>query len=185
MARYAYKMFNKDLTCTKGKGIFQYDPGVWYEEEEANCVRNGFHCAENPLDCLSYYPDWDRSVCYQVEIGGDVDEDARDSKISCTRIRLVRKLTLENFVLEACTYIIDHPHVQNAPCVKLEEGSTGGNPFVIVRGRNPKAKGKKGDIIAILQNDEKGEIMAAGMYKVGEKGNVPGFWYDAYGRIVQ
>ena len=25
--------------------------------DKANCRANGFHCAENPLDCLSYYPD--------------------------------------------------------------------------------------------------------------------------------
>ena len=48
MAEYAYKMFNKDLTCTKGRGRFQYTPGEWIEEPEANCVKNGFHCAKNP-----------------------------------------------------------------------------------------------------------------------------------------
>ena len=94
MAEYAYKMFNKDLTCTRGRGRFQYTLGEWIEEPEANCVKNGFHCAKNPLDCLSYYPRWDDSQCWIVEIAGDIDEDSIDSKVSCTRIRLIKRLTL-------------------------------------------------------------------------------------------
>lgn len=39
--RLAYKAFNADLTCTMGRGTFQYEPGIWYEEKEANCVKNG------------------------------------------------------------------------------------------------------------------------------------------------
>ena len=113
MKEYAYKMFNKDLTCTMGRGTYQYRPGVWLEEKEANCVRNGFHCAKNPLDCLSYYGNWDNSQCWLVEIGGDIDEDARDSKVACTRIRLVKRLDLTEFVLEAGKYIISHPELED------------------------------------------------------------------------
>lgn len=48
---YAYKGFEPDLSCrgyrfVMGKNV----------TPEANCASNGFHCAENPLDCLSYYP---------------------------------------------------------------------------------------------------------------------------------
>ena len=47
---YAYKGFEPDLSCrgyrfVMGKNV----------TPEANCASNGFHCAENPLDCLSYY----------------------------------------------------------------------------------------------------------------------------------
>ena len=48
----AYKGFKKDLSCTRGGHRFQYQEGVWHEEEEAKCVSTGLHCAENPLDCL-------------------------------------------------------------------------------------------------------------------------------------
>lgn len=46
---YAYKGFEPDLSCrgyrfVMGKNV----------TPEANCASNGFHCAENPLDCLSY-----------------------------------------------------------------------------------------------------------------------------------
>ena len=54
----AFKGFDKDLTCTNRGNTYQYRLGMWNEEDKANCGINGMHCAENPLDCLSYYPDW-------------------------------------------------------------------------------------------------------------------------------
>ena len=65
----AYKGFNPDLTC---KG-YKFKLDEWNTEEEANCFKNGLHCAENPLDCLSYYR-WDKAVFYQVIADGDINE---------------------------------------------------------------------------------------------------------------
>ena len=31
-----YKGFRKDLTCTMGRGTFQYEPGRWYDESLAH-----------------------------------------------------------------------------------------------------------------------------------------------------
>ena len=45
----AYKGFNKGLTC---RG-YQFKADEVNVTKEANCVRNGFHCAENPLDCVA------------------------------------------------------------------------------------------------------------------------------------
>ena len=75
---YAYKGFEPDLSCrgyrfVMGKNV----------TPEANCASNGFHCAEDPLDCLSYYGDMNRSIYCLVQPGGDIDEDDRDSKIAC------------------------------------------------------------------------------------------------------
>lgn len=184
MAEYAYKMFNKDLTCTKGRGTFQYTPGVWIEEPEANCVKNGFHCAKNPLDCLSYYPSWDNSQCWIVEIGGDIDEDSVDSKVSCTRIRLVKRLTLEEFVAEACRYMINFPlaavnhHVMRQPA----EVGLSCNHFVIVRCGEPMAKGREGDVIGLLmENDRTGQIYAGNVFTVGTPAHKADTWYNVYG----
>ena len=91
MPEYAYKMTDVTMRC-RGK---QYEPNVWYEEAEANCVQNGFHVAKNPLDCLSYYPVFNNSQCWIVEIGGDVDEDSIDTKVSATRICFRKRLTLQ------------------------------------------------------------------------------------------
>lgn len=46
----AYKGFRPGLIC---RG-YQFVMGL-NTTEKANCRENGFHCAENPLDCLSYY----------------------------------------------------------------------------------------------------------------------------------
>lgn len=37
----AYKGFHKDLNCTMGKGVFYYEPGKWYREQEARCADTG------------------------------------------------------------------------------------------------------------------------------------------------
>lgn len=180
---YAFKMFNQDLTCTKGRGKFQYHENEWMEEEEANCVRNGFHCAKNPLDCLSYYPDWDSSVCYVVEIGGDIDEDAWDSKISCTKIRLIHPLTLSQFVAHSLWYIMQHPLMPDNVNVKADRATAGRNHFAIARGKDPAAKGKLGDAIGILkEKPESREIEAAGSYRIDGRKYLPDVWYDVEGR---
>ena len=54
--------------------------------EQANCQANGFHCAANPMDCLRYYGDFQNSEYYLVRPCGDLDEDAVDSRISCTQL---------------------------------------------------------------------------------------------------
>lgn len=178
---FAFKMFNKDLTCTKGSGRYQYEEGVWYEEKTANCAKNGFHCAKNPLDCLSYY-DWESSVCYLVEIGGDIDEDAINSKISCTRIRLRNRLSLEDFVTASCRYIYRHPNMPDHAVVKSETAESGRDHFCIARGKNPKARGKFGDLIALLQEKEESrEIMQAGVFEIDGINFLPDTWYNVQG----
>lgn len=180
----AYKMFNKDLTCTLGKGKFQYEPGIWYEEETSDCRKTGFHSAKNPLDCLNYYGNWDNSACWLVEVGGTVDEDDCDSKISSTKIRLKRPLNLLEFVLAASNYIIDHPQLPNNHRVAVETGEAGSSHFIICRGKHPKARGGEGDILAILQEwEDSPEIKSAGLWIVSAKGNhKPGVWYDQEGQ---
>ena len=49
----AYKGFDLDLSCTSRGNRFQYAPDRWNEEPRAKCGENGFHCAENPLDCVA------------------------------------------------------------------------------------------------------------------------------------
>lgn len=61
----AYKAFRSGLVCLG----FQFAMGL-NETEKANCAQNGFHCAANPLDCLTYYPDMEKSEYYLVDAGG-------------------------------------------------------------------------------------------------------------------
>lgn len=57
----AYKGFHPGMVCIG----YQFQMGL-NVTKEANCRQNGFHCAEDPLDCLSYYSDVDHSEYYIV-----------------------------------------------------------------------------------------------------------------------
>lgn len=175
MAEYAYKMFRKDLTCTLGKGIFQYEPGKWYEEAEANCAKNGFHSAKNPLDCFSYYHDWDDSQMWLVEIGGDVDEDSVDSKVSSTRIKLARQIRLKEMVLLAMSYIVKHPGERRSGNVVEGAGETDRNHYVIATGYEARGKGKVGDVIGLM---DLSKPIRAAVVEVDGRDYLPDVWYS-------
>lgn len=178
----AYKAFNKNLTCTRGKGTFQYEEGKWFEEPEANCRKNGFHCAENPLDCLTYYGNMEESVYYLVLADGDINEDGNDSKISCTRIKLVKRLDKERFVMHAMQYLYQHPERESGR-VEADRG-TAERDFVIVRGKNPAARGKTGTILGLLKEAEGSrQIEEMAVYMAGEQGIEPMAWYGIDGRM--
>ena len=90
----AYKGFRPGLIC---RG-YQFVMGL-NTTEKANCRENGFHCAEDPLDCLSYYSSLEHSEYYIVNAGGDIDEDEHDSKIACTELTVIKRLTKEELFL--------------------------------------------------------------------------------------
>ena len=182
---YAYKMFNKDLTCTLGRGTFQYQPGVWYEEldKEANCRKNGFHVAKNPLDCLSYYHSFEKAQCWIVEIAGDMDEGSCDSQVSAQKIRLVKRLSLSEFVARACMYIMEHPTLAYNYHVTEDKAVADGNHFAIAVGEEPKARGKTGDILGILRTyPDNMEIAEATCFEIDGEEYLPDVWYDAGGK---
>lgn len=180
----AYKGFDKDLTCTSGGNRFQYKLDEWNEEPEANCRQNGFHCAENPLDCLTYYPNWNAAVYYLVLIDGDINEDGIDSKISCTKMKLVEELSLDRYVAHALKYIVEHPFRENSNNVSTDMAEVRVNNFAIARGKNPLVKGKIGDILGFVQEELEGSnITEIGMYIVDGNEIMPDTWYDIQGNI--
>ena len=96
----AYKGFLPGLIC---RG-YQFRMGL-NVTEKANCAHNGFHCAEDPLDCLRYYGDINHAEYYIVDAGGDIDEDGVDSKISCTELTILKRLTKKELFLHGpCFY---------------------------------------------------------------------------------
>lgn len=173
----AYKAFNKDLTC---RG-YKFDEANVNITDEANCIQNGFHCAENPLDCLSYYPNWNDSVYFIVEASGDIDEDDRDSKISCTELTLIKQLNIEEFVRESILYMAEHPTREwsnnvYAGYAEVDEG------FAIVRGKDPKAMGKIGVTIGLAREKVfTSDIEVFSIITIDGRRYMPDTWYDVYG----
>ena len=169
----AYKGFNRGLEC---RG-YQFHMGL-NVTEEANCVCNGFHCAHNPLDCLSYYADMEKSVYCVVNAGGDIDEDAKDSKISCTELTILRRLSKKDFFLFALAYMCDHPLLEWSSHVQTESGIAR-NGYAVVRGKDPVAKGNYGDILALAKESSDGtKIIQIGITAVDGESVKPDVWYD-------
>ena len=170
----AYKGFDPGLVC---RG-YQFGRGL-NVTEQANCRANGFHCAEDPLDCLSYYPNMKRSEYYLVDAGGDVDEDDRDSKIACTHLSILKKLGSEEFFLHALAYRVDHPG-RDWNCFVQKDSGRARSGFAIVRGTDPVAFGEKGDILAFAKESQDGKsIVQIAVVKVDGKKIKAGVMYDA------
>lgn len=176
----AYKAFNKDLTATLGKGKMQYEEGKLYVEEKAKCANYGLHCAEDPLDTLSYYGNMDDSVYYIVEAGGTVNEDGAGTRISCTEMRLTQKLSIYDFVMEAIRYMYIHP--QREPNSRVSEEVIANRWFGIARGKAPQVKGPEGAVIAVMKEyPDSCEIEDFEIWIVGQDGVKADTWYGMNG----
>lgn len=170
----AYKGFCQGLICRN----YQFVMGL-NVTEQANCAANGFHCAEDPLDCLRYYSNMAQSEYCLVNAGGDVDEDNFDSKISCTELTVIKRLRQEEFFLHALAYIVDHPEREWNYHVQKKRGSAQ-NGFVVVRGSDPVASGGKGDILAFAKESPDGKkIVQVSLTRVDGEKIKANAWYDA------
>ena len=168
----AYKGFNKGLIC---RG-YQFHPGENITAE-ANCAQNGFHSAENPLDCITYYGNIKDSVYCIVEVTGDMDEDDRDSKIASTELRIIKQLTLEELFLHALAFMVDHPKRTWSDQVSKDRATARGG-FAVVRGSDPIAQGKLGDILAFAKEcKDSSEIEQVALARVDGKDILPDVWY--------
>lgn len=146
--------------------------------EQANCQANGFHCAANPMDCLRYYGDFQNSEYYLVRPCGDLDEDAADSKISCTQLWVLRRLEPQEFFLHALAYMADHPQMPDGCEVKRERAQAW-NGYAVVRGKHPRANGKLGDILAFAREAVNGpKIEHLSLCVIDGKEHLPDTWYD-------
>lgn len=160
----AYKAFDKDLKC---RG-YQFKLNEWNTEEYAQCVESGLHCATNPLDCLTYYSNFETSRLFIVACAGDIHEDGSDSKVSCTKMKLLKELNLIEFVAVSMQYILDHPKLKmnNKVYTDFNNGQIN-NGFVIVRGKNPKAKAPVGSVVGLIQENENNiEIKKMKIFKI-------------------
>lgn len=176
----AYKGFNKELSCTMGRGTYQYQVGQTYVEDEAECVRTGFHCVEEPIEVLRWYRGGRYCI---VDARGDIHEDG-DKRISCTEIELRKEISLEQLGALECEWIRKHPERSCSKEVKRDRGEAAENNIVIVRGKSPRAAGQKNSTIFLLR-EGKEEIVEMGAYRIDGEKYLPGVFYNVKGRKVK
>jgi len=168
----AYKAFEPGLVC---RG-YQFKMGL-NTTDKANCAKNGFHCAANPLDCLSYYRDMGCAEYYLVNAGGDIDEDNSDSKIACTELTIIKKLSREEFFLHGLAYASDHPLLKWSSHVSKERAEARCG-YAVVRGIDPIAKGNVGDIIALAKEEPHTQkIVELAVTRIDGEKTRAGIWY--------
>ena len=168
----AYKGFEQGLIC---RG-YQFVMGL-NKTEKANCRENGFHCAENPLDCLTYYSDMDRAEYYIVNAGGDIDEDGSDTKISCTELTVIKRLKKMDFFLHSLAFMADHPLREWSYHVSKDR-AVAARGYAVVRGTDPAARGRCGDILAFAKEDPvTGQIIQVGLAQVDGSSIKADTWY--------
>lgn len=165
-----YKGFNHDLTCTMGKGSFQYKVGETYKEEIAECAKTGFHAVEEPIQVLHWYSSKGARYCI-CEAKGDVHEDGYD-RISCSELTLLKEVSREQIAALECEWMRKRPNREYDNFVKKNTGEAGKDEILIVRGTNPKASGDVGSTLFLVQ--EKGrihekEIVSIDVIKVTEE----------------
>lgn len=160
----AYKGFNKELTSVFGDGKREkccFIPGETKTVEKSKTASSGFHCCENPFDCLTYYGMDGDNRFFVVEAAGDIDED-ENQRIACTQITLLEELTPERFALEGMKYMIEHPdrdgweqnHVRVTVQRDKAQAAEGG--IAIARGSSPRVRGPIGSILGLIVENAEG-----------------------------
>ena len=162
----AYKGFNSKLQATMGKGIFQFETGRTYEEPECKCATNGYHCAENPLCALRYYSGMD-SRYFIVDAGGDINQDGYGSRISCTKLTLLKEISRIKLAVHACLYMQKYPERDTESSYVQEDTGRccAKGDFIIVRGKSPRAAGVEGSWLFLLK-EAKDSKAVEGVYPV-------------------
>ncbi len=176
----AVKGFAPGLKAVCGKaGGYVYHTGMNYTHE-SQCRGTGFHCAENPLDCLEFY-DWNgENEFWLVDAGGDIDE--QDTMISCTELNIIHRLTLEEFLMLSLRYMVKYPQ---RPLSRYcnECSAVAKNGYAIVRSVDPMAMGKEiGDLLAIAQEGKYMNIRRIAILRVDGQKIKPNAWYNVEGR---
>ena len=179
----AYKGFSPNLESRLGGKPVKFKIGNTYEEESSKTVRSGFHCCENPFECLSYYTYRQDRFCL-VEAAGDIDEDDHE-RISCTKLTILKELSDRDFFLSGVAFMIQHPQrakwEQNKKGVKVcKEYATAIKPgdIAIARGENPQVKAVPGAYVALIRDFGSGVLMTwaeevedTGVYYFAENSN--------------
>lgn len=173
----AFKGFNQELKSVRGNDrneTCSFSPGITLEEKNSKTGQSGFHCCENPFECLAYYPMNGYNRFFMVEAAGDINED-RSERIACTKITLLKELDAKSLALYGMKYIVEHPDRekwrQNRGSVVVREDKAEAEKeeyIAIARGPEPRVKGPAGAILGLLVDRGKG-IESAKLIVVSEQ----------------
>lgn len=178
-----YKATRRDMTCTMGQGRFTYRVGIPAAAASSKCGITGLHACEYVLDCTRYYRIGGGNRFFLAEAEGDIAEDGRDTRISCTKLTLLRELTNREMAGRAMVYMLLHPQRDgwkaSGHMVEAADGSAWAqrrDGIAIARGLRPLAGGVMGSHIGLVL-EEGGSITAARLFTVGRDGVRPDTWY--------
>lgn len=177
-----YKATDSEMCCHMGKGTFQYHLGVPATASESKCGDIGLHACEYVLDCVGYYKMGGGNRFFRAEAAGDIAEDGRDTRISCTELTLKTELGNKDIAREAIRYIVKHPkrdgwrHGSRMAVVAADHAEMEvRDGIAIARGENPRVKGCSGAHVGWIRENPEG-ITDARLMTVGEI-LAPGTWY--------
>lgn len=177
-----YKATGSDMCCSMGNGRFQYVLGTPATAEESFCGAAGLHACEYVLDCTRYYRLGTGSRFFEAEAEGDIAEDGQNTRISCTRLTLLRELDRKEIAKAAIRYMVRHPRREGWQISEqmLEVGEDraeismpGG--IAIARGENPAVRGCEGSHLGLIREKD-GKITAAWVFTVSGPLQ-PDVWY--------
>lgn len=179
MGKVCFKMTEPGLIC-RGYSFKQGEVNVC---EAATCVKEGFHAAENPLDCFTYYHSFQDNEFWLCLADGEIHEDLSDTKLSCTELIFVKRLELWEMVAFACEYIVQHPKRTLSDLVRREHGLTNDQGFAVVVGKTPTATCRRGgEVLGLVRTDEAGIPVEFAV--ITEEATAPGKTYNIAGEEV-
>ena len=120
-----YKGTNKDMQCTPGGKVFQYEQGVTYEKPKAELCAHGFHACEAPLDVLGYYAPGEGSRYFEAELEDVSPERRDDSKVCGKKITLGAEIGIPGLVKAHIEYVKAHTTTEHTDPEQATAGSCG------------------------------------------------------------
>ena len=88
-----------------------------------------------------------------VKADGDINQDGVNSRISCTKLTLVREISRTELAAYACRYMEKYPdrEVKSRWLHEAKGKCTLRGDFVIVRGKDPRAAGVEGSFFFLVK----------------------------------
>ena len=177
----AYKGISPDMTARLGNHDGEvFEVGRTYTVKASKTARNGYHCCENPAQCLGYY-DLKSDRFFRVEAAGSIDEDDAE-RIACTKLTILQELDIKDFFCACIRYIVTHPDRHkwewSGKGVEIARSSAKAAVIAIARGEDPRAMiGEESGFIGLIMEDANGNLIAAKTVRVDGRNFYPGTWY--------